>query len=286
MDYAVITPVRDEADNLPRLAEALRAQTRRPARWVIVDNGSRDGTRHIARVLADEDHWIEAHEIASEGSAARGAPVVRSIHAGLAVLRDLPSVVVSVDADVSFDADFFMRLLDAFEADPELGIASGSGWELRRGRWVQRHLTGSTVWGATRAYRRECLEIVLPLEERVGWDGIDELKANAAGWTTRIVLDLPFFHHRREGARDGAWRMRVEQGRTAHYMGYRPWYLLLRTLYNVRGDLAAPGLLAGYASAAVRGAPRLDSDHARAYLRRQQHPRNLGARAREALGRR
>ncbi len=209
--------------------------------------------------------------------------MVRSFHAGIeAIGVPRPDIIVGVDADVSFEQDFFERLLQAFAREPELGIASGSGWELRRGRWRQRHLTGSTVWGATRAYRRECLDAVLPLEERVGWDGIDELKANAAGWRTRILLDVPFLHHRREGERDGAWRMRTEQGRTAHYMGYRPWYLLLRALYNMRVDIAAVGLVWGYASAAARGTPRLASQPARAYLRMQQHPSNLVARARGA----
>lgn len=287
MRYAAITPVRNEEANLPRLANALAAQAVLPERWVIVDNGSDDGTLGICRRLAKEHDWIQVQELREETPAGRGAPIVRSLHAGIAQLgAPLPEVVVCIDADVSFDADFFARLLAEFERDPELGIASGSGWEQRRGRWVQRHLTGSTVWGATRAYRRECLDVVLPLEERVGWDGIDELRANAAGWKTQIVLDLPFRHHRREGARDGAWRMRVEQGRTAHYMCYRPWYLLLRTAYNLRSELAAVGLVAGYASAALRREPRIPSEQARAYLRRQQHPSHLRARAREALGRR
>jgi glycosyltransferase involved in cell wall biosynthesis len=287
MAYAVITPVRNEQDNLPRLAESILSQTQQPQRWVIVDNGSEDRTRPIALELAARHRWVETLIVDDAGTAGRGAPIVRSLHAGIAQLRpDLPELVVAVDADVSFRSDFFARLLGEFERDPELGIASGSGWERRRGRWVQRHLTGSTVWGATRAYRRECLEAVLPLEERVGWDGIDELKANAAGWDTRIVLDLPFLHHRREGERDGAWRMRVEQGRTAHYMGYRSWYLLLRAAYNLRADAAAPGLVVGYGTAVLKREPRLRSDSARAYLRRQQHPRNLSARAREALGRR
>ena len=48
-------------------------------------------------------------------------------------------------------------------------------------------MTGSTVWGATRAYRWECLQRVLPLEERLGWDGIDEFKANALGWRTETL---------------------------------------------------------------------------------------------------
>jgi glycosyltransferase involved in cell wall biosynthesis len=287
MRYAVVTPVRNEADNLPRLAAALAIQTQPPAGWLIVDNGSDDGTRELARELAAGHEWIQTLFVDGGASTSRGAPVVRSFHAGLEALgADVPDIVVSVDADVSFEPDFFERLLQAFAQDPQLGIASGSGWEVRRGRWRQRHLTGSTVWGATRAYRRECLEVVLPLEERVGWDGIDELKANAAGWSTRIILDVPFLHHRREGERDGAWRMRTEQGRTAHYMGYRAWYLILRALYNMRADVASLGLVWGYACAAFTASPQIASAPARAYLRAQQHPGKLRARAREALGRR
>ena len=54
-----------------------------------------------------------------------------------------------------------------------------------------------------RGYRRELLDVVLPLEPSMGWDGIDELKAHARGWSTRTLLDLPFRHHRPEGSRDG-----------------------------------------------------------------------------------
>src|SRR5262249_11104812 len=199
MNYAVVTPVRNEEENLPRLADALARQTHLPQSWLIVDNGSEDGTLGLATELAEAFPWIRVLRVDGDARASRGAPVVRSIHAAVAeVGHTLPDLVVNVDADVSFEPDFFERLVQAVVADPALGIARGSGWEFRRGRWRQRHLTGSTVWGATRAYRCECLRVVLPLEERVGWDGVDELKANAAGWKTRILLELPFYHHRHE----------------------------------------------------------------------------------------
>lgn len=284
LGYAVVTAVRDERDNLPRLAASMIAQTLRPEVWLIVDNGSRDGSIELVTELARERAWIRLLSVPPQGDLDRGAPVVRSFTAGLEAVGDV-DVVVNVDADVSFEASFFDRLLRAFEDDPQLGLASGSGWEERRGRWRQRHLTGSTVWGATRAYRRACLDAVLPLEELVGWDGIDEIRANALGWRTRVVRDLPFLHHRREGARVGAWRMRVEQGRAAHYMGYRAWYLVVRALFNLLRDRRALGLVWGYGSAAWAREPRVASAEARAYLRAQQHPAKLLARAREALGR-
>ena len=170
---------------------------------------------------------------------------------------------------------------------PSLGIASGSAFELQEGEWRQRHVTGSTVWGASRAFRWPCLQEILPFEERVAWDGIDEFKANARGWRTQTFEDLEFKHHRREGERDGStWQARSNQGHAAYYVGYRPWYLVLRALFNARHEPAALGMIAGYASAVVRREPRSGDADARAYLRRQQSVRSLRLRSLEATGRR
>jgi poly-beta-1,6-N-acetyl-D-glucosamine synthase len=285
LTYSVVTPVRDEESNLARLLAAVEAQSVRPLQWLIVDNGSTDATPSIARAAAARCEWISLLEIPGEATSIRGRPIVRAIHAGIRELQEVPDVFVSVDADVSFKRDYFERLLRRFEADPRLGLASGSGHELDGAQWRQRHLTGSTVWGATRAYRWDCLQQVLPFEERLGWDGVDEFKANALGWRTETFRDLPFYHHRPEGERDGArFRTRFEQGRAAHFTGYRPLYLLLRALFHVRREGAAVALLAGYASAALQRQPRLADAGARRYVRRQQRLSALPARLREVRG--
>ncbi|MDX6440005.1 MAG: dolichol-phosphate mannosyltransferase [Gaiellaceae bacterium] len=284
--YTVITPARDEADNIPRLAESLLAQSVLPERWLVVDNGSHDRTREIVEAQHAASPWIQLLVTEGENSAVRGRPIVRALHRAFEELPDPPDIVVNVDADISFDADFFERLLAAFERDPALGIASGTCYELEADGWRERHVTGSTVWGATRAYRWECLRQVLPLEERLGWDGIDEFKANALGWSTETLKHLPFRHHRKEGERDGGqFRARAAQGRSAWYMGYRPWYLVLRALHNARRDRAALGLVWGYAAAALSRDARMSDPAARAYLRRQQSLRHLPARLRESRGR-
>jgi glycosyltransferase involved in cell wall biosynthesis len=286
-DYAVVTAVRDEARNLPRLARALARQTVPPAAWVIVDNGSSDDTADVGRELQLRHPWIRLVQLEDDSPMARGAPIVRAFHRGLEELGPLPTYVVNVDADVSFDPDFFERLLTAFSLDARLGIASGTCFEREEGEWRQRHVTGTTVWGATRAYRSECLGDVLPLEERLGWDGLDEFKANARGWRTRTLTDLPFRHHRREGERDGSRiRARRAQGEAAWYMGYRPWYLLLRAMHHMRRDPAAIGMVLGYAHAAAHRAPQSQDVDVRRYVRNQQGVQRLRDRVREARGRR
>jgi poly-beta-1,6-N-acetyl-D-glucosamine synthase len=286
MIYAVVTPARNEAANLVRLGSALAAQTQLPAAWVIVDNGSTDETRAVADRLARDHGWVQVLAVPA-GRQARGGPIVRAFHAGLIDLAVSPDVVVKLDADVSMPPDHFERLLAAFAADPRLGIASGTCLEREDGEWREQHMTGTSVWGCARAYRKACLGQILPLDEHMGWDGLDALRAELRGWRCGRVRDLPFRHHRPEGARDGARTSAyAAQGRAAHYMGYRPSYLVLRALHRARSEPSALAMIAGYAAASVRRAPRCGDAEVIAHLRAEQRLRVLPARLREAGGRR
>jgi glycosyltransferase involved in cell wall biosynthesis len=253
----------------------------------VVDNGSTDGTLAVAERLAREHDWVRVVAVPGSPGIVRGGPVIRAFNAGLAALGEVPEVVVKLDADVSFEPDHFERLLGEFAADPALGIASGSCWELEDGVWTERFTTRAAPRGAVRAYRRECLRAVSPLEETMGWDGIDELKANLRGWRTRVIRGLGFRHHRRVGERDGSRRAAWEaEGRLAHYMGYRPGYLLVRAGYRALREPAALAMVWAYARAGARCERRCADAEARAHLREQQRFRHLPLRAREALGRR
>jgi biofilm PGA synthesis N-glycosyltransferase PgaC len=286
VSYVVITPARDEAQELPRLAESLARQTVPPDLWLIVENGSTDGTLAVARALEAEHGWIRVTVAPPGPPRLRGAPVVRALHAGLDALGGDFDVVAKVDADVSFGAHYFERLLLAFTADADLGMASGDCWEADERGWRRRPVTDTHVWGAARAYRWECLQDVLPLDERMGWDGIDQIRAATRGWTVARVPDLTFHHHRREGERDQS-RRRVwaAQGSAAHYMGYRLSYVLLRTLHRARHEPAAVAILPAYLAAVARREPRCPDEPVRRLLRRRQRARHLLQRAREAAPR-
>jgi glycosyltransferase involved in cell wall biosynthesis len=284
--YDLVSPVRDEEANLARLAESLVAQTVRPRRWLIVDNGSRDGTAALVAELAAAHPWVSFLSVPGDRAALPGQPVVRAFHAGVAELDELADVVVKLDADVSMEPDHFERLLRAFRGDETLGIAGGICLELVDGEWLPVHTTAGHVRGAVRAYRRECLLEILPLPEAVGWDGIDALKAQVAGWTTRTLDDIPFYHHRKLGARDGGrtrrWRA---QGRGAYYMGYRLSYLVARATFHARRDPAALTMITSCIGSALHREERYGDSAVRAHLRKRQSLRHLLSRFREAQGR-
>lgn len=283
--YAVITPARNEEPHLEALASCLAAQTLPPRRWIIVDNGSTDRTVPITRSLASKDRSITLLEISGERTPVRGEPVVRAFHAGVDALSERVDVVVKLDADVTFDPDFFEQVMDAFEQDQSLGITGGVCYEKRGdGSWAAVHVTRDHVRGATRAYRWQCLQDVLPLEPRIGWDGVDELKAQVRGWRTGTLPGVRFYHHRALAAREPTWEMWAIQGDMAHFMGYRPTYVMARALYRAVRCPSAIAMLWGYAAAVRARGPRCSDEQAIAHLRHQQNLRALPSRAREALG--
>jgi glycosyltransferase involved in cell wall biosynthesis len=284
MKYAVITPVRDEEANLRRLGDCMLAQAVQPGEWIIVDNGSTDGTLDAAEALSTGYPWIKVVIVAGEPAPLPGAPIVRAFKAGLAALDTTPEVVVKLDADISLDSNHFVKLLDQFARRPRLGIASGSCFELEAGAWTRTHVTGDSVRGAARAYRRECLDEVGPLEERMGWDTVDEVRATVRGWETGIIDDLPFFHHRRVGARDGGTKRWRALGESSYYMGYRWSYLALRALHNARRDPGALMMIPAFLGAALHREPRLEDEAVIRCLRSQQRLRHLRRRAREKSG--
>jgi glycosyltransferase involved in cell wall biosynthesis len=260
LSYAIVTPARNERDNLARLADSIVAQDQRPARWVIVDDGSDDGMDAVAAELARRHDWItvvgtgQGADDLAEGRR-RGRDLL-AFRRGLRALPEPVDVFVKVDADTSFDPDYFARLLARFDDQPDLGIGGGCCYELSDGRWERIKVSDSHPRGASRAYRWALLDDVFALEPELGWDGVDEVMAELRGYRTAGFQDFGFRHHRKVGEREGRLRAGSALGRQAWYMGYRPSYLMLRAVYRARENVASIAMLWGYASAAVSGAPQ------------------------------
>jgi glycosyltransferase involved in cell wall biosynthesis len=284
LTYAVVTPARDDATNLRRLAGCMIAQTRLPESWVIVDNGSVDDTLSFARSLVQSHPWIGVTESDPAAVAEPGPPVVRAFLAGLALVPKPVDVLVKLDADVSFDDRHFEELLGAFASDPALGMAGSVCLEEHDGAWHEVTVSAPHVRGAVRAYRWGCFEDVSPIEPKLGWDTVDELKAHLAGWKTGTIEGIAFRHHRALGARDGKrWERARRQGRASHYLGYRWWYLLMRAMRRSLDDPAALAMVWGYCEALVGRASRHPDDALRREVRRRQSPRHLPARLAETI---
>ena len=88
LTYVVITPARNEAQFIELTIKSVLAQTIRPLKWVIVSDGSTDGTDEIVKRYTSESRWIELIRT-PERRERDFAGKVRAFDAGYSRIADL-----------------------------------------------------------------------------------------------------------------------------------------------------------------------------------------------------
>jgi biofilm PGA synthesis N-glycosyltransferase PgaC len=278
--YVIITPARDEEKHLEETIRSVIAQTVRPAEWVIVDDGSTDGTAAILRRFAAEHAWISVIHLADRGRRDADTGAVGAFLIGYRTLRaEAWEYLVNLDADLGLGPDYFEKCFAEFRRDPQLGIGGGTLYHFNgAGQPVTEPCPRSHVRGATKIFRRACWEAFGGLAEVPGWDTLDEIKANMAGWRTGSFPHIRALHKRPTGAADGSWRDAVKNGRCDYFLGYHPLFMLLKCgkrLFRRRFVTDGLGHLWGYLHGYLRGRPQLADPAAIAFLRKQQLRRLL-----------
>ena len=280
----LITPVRNEAAHIVRTARAVEAQTRPPDLWLVVDDGSDDATPDLLRRLAAELPFLRVlttprgHTQAGPDRLALAAEA-RAFNWALAqVDLDGFTHIGKLDGDIELPQDYFERLMERFEADAELGIAGGMLLEPDGEGWKRERVPEYHVRGALKLYTRPCFDAIGGIEERLGWDTIDETYARLRGFQTRSFGDLVARHHRPEATADGALRGRARHGQCAYILHYGLLWVALRSLKEARSwpvGISGGAFMYGYLRAALRSQPRVDDDEFRRFVRRELRGRML-----------
>jgi glycosyltransferase involved in cell wall biosynthesis len=290
----VVSPVRDEALHIERTARAVAAQRRPPDLWVVIDDGSSDGTLELARELAAEIPFMrvmtapQRSELRTARDALAVAKEARAFnHALAAVGIDGYTHVGKLDGDVELPPEWFEELLAAFADDPSLGIAGGRLVEpTPEDEWRLLRIPDYHVHGAVKLYGRDCFDAIGGVPERLGWDTIDETYARMRGFRTHSYASLVARHHRHWGSADGRLRGRARHGECAYIVRYPlPWILARSVKVAAAPPLGLSGaaFVYGYLRARAAGAPKVDDPEFRRFVRRELRGRYLAARrARQA----
>ncbi|NLI83132.1 MAG: glycosyltransferase family 2 protein [Deltaproteobacteria bacterium] len=275
----VITPCRDESAYLPAILRSITFQTSPPHRWIIVDDGSKDGSAEIISRWMQEYPWIELLNRDNRGPRQLGPGVVAAFRDGLRHLgKDPFDIVAKVDADLEFAPDTFSRILAHFQ-NPTVGMASGTTYLKTKGGLVSERHAPYFVPGQAKFYRRACFEQIGGLRSVYGWDIIDQIDARRHGWVTLRDPDIPIIHHRLQGSTFGPVKGRVIWGWGASAIGSHPLFAVCRGLYRMVerpwfiGGLA---FLWGYFSGCLdRKLERVRDPELIRYVRREQVHRLL-----------
>jgi glycosyltransferase involved in cell wall biosynthesis len=276
--YVLVTPARNEAQFIESTLQSMVAQTARPLKWIIVSDGSTDGTDELVRKYAKGNAWIELLRM-PERTERHFAGKVNAFNAGYERAKALnPEVVGNLDADVSFEPDHFEYLIGKMGENPRLGVA---GAPFREGsfQYDYRFTNIENVWGGCQLFRRECFDDIggyVPLKGGC-IDHVAVLTARMKGWQTRTFTDRVCMHHRKMGtALQGGLKARFKLGAKDYSVGNHPVWQLSRMFYQMTQQPVVVGGLAvglGYAWSMVRGVEIPVSPELVAFVRREQMQR-------------
>ena len=253
----LITPARNEAEFIERTIRSVTTQTVRPEKWVIVSDGSTDGTDEIVLRHAADHPWIELVRM-PERAERNFAGKVLAFNAGQVRIKDVPHELIgNLDADISFGPDYFEFLLGRFATDPRLGVA-GTPFNERGKTYDYRFVSIEHVSGACQLFRRACFEDIggyLPMPGG-GVDHLAVIKARMHRWKTRTFTERECQHHRSIGtARYSNLARWFAVGRLDYALGGHPLWELFRVVYQTTKQPYGLGglmILAGYYSAWIR----------------------------------
>ena len=146
-----------------------------------------------------------------------------AFNAGFERVRSLEfDVIGNLDADISFERDYFEFLLSKFAEFPRLGVAGTAMREASYDPIKDSFYHDSDVFGACQLFRRECFEEVggyTPIK----WGGIDWIAVRTArlkGWQTRSFCDKIFLPSSANGSYG---KHNVESKIRLRQKGLLPW---------------------------------------------------------------
>lgn len=278
----MISPCRDEEQTLERTIACVEAQTLKPTRWIVVDDGSKDRTLEILQNAAKRLPFMRVIHRDDRGFRQLGGGVIDAFNAGLATIDVDYDYIAKVDVDLEFPPTYLERIMTYFDADPNLAAASGKVFRQEGDRRVEEFMIDEMVAGQFKLYRRHCFEEIGRFVAATMWDGIDFHKARMAGFRTASIYDadMEITHLRLMGSSDGnVYRGRLRWGRGQWFMGSAFPYILASGLFRAKEKPYVVGgalIIAGYLMGALQGTPRYDDLKFRKGLRKWQYDRLVG----------
>jgi biofilm PGA synthesis N-glycosyltransferase PgaC len=280
--YALVTPARNEEAYIGGTIESVLSQTLLPQKWVIVSDGSTDRTDEIIESYAQKHSLIHLlrNDRSAQGKNRNFGSKALAFQKGYSCLGNIDfQFIGNLDADVTFEPDYFVSVLDKMESNPKLGVAGGIILELVDGQYISQNISTNSVAGAVQLFRRECYEGFggyIPVARGV-IDAAAEIMARMHGWEVQTFADIGVHHHRRVSTGGKSIvNTRFRQGVTNYLLGYHPLFQFVSSISRIGETPAIVGSVStmlGYSWTGLKRKEKILSPEAIQFLRSEQMDR-------------
>ena len=275
--YLLISPCRDEANYMRQTLDSVIAQSVRPARWMIVDDGSTDETPEILKEYAKRHDWIRIVTRSDRGRRSVGPGVIEAFYAGYETINpDDYDYLCKLDLDLRLPTRYFEILMQRMTSNPRIATCSGKAYIEEGGHLVYEGHGDETSLGMTKFYRVSQFREIGGFVREVMWDGIDCHCCRMKGWIACSwdEPELRFIHLRPMGSsQQSIYVGRMRHGYGQYFMGTGFLYMAASAIYRMNQRPYVVGSLAmlwGWVKSAIQRTPRYENAEFREFIRRYQ----------------
>lgn len=240
--YILITPAKNEASNLPQVANSVLQQTVLPKLWVIIDDGSSDNTPDIIKKLVARYSWIKSIQLPPH-------PRDVTFHysyvckCGFDYIIDICQsasieyeYIGLLDADTILEDTYFEKLIIEFNKENLLGIASGHIIDVPSGmvHWnILKKDRPNKKWprGSGRLWKKKCFFETGQYLVEPSPDSISNIKALLRNWKIAQFGFILAQQLRETCSAEGVWKGYMGEGHCAYYLNKHPLLILINSIY-------------------------------------------------------
>ena len=275
--YVLISACRNEAKYMRQTLNSVVNQSIRPAKWIIVDDGSTDQTPAILSEYHIKHNWIEIVTRKDRGRRSVGPGVIEAFYAGYETINpDDYEYLCKLDLDLRLPPRYFEILMEKMAADRRIATCSGKAYVESRGTLTEEWHGDETSIGASKFYRVSCFRAIGGFVREVMWDGIDCHRCRMNGWIACSwdEPELRFIHLRPEGSsQQSVYAGRIRHGYGQYFMGTGFLFMTASAFYRMKQKpyvLGGLAMLWGWVKSALGRKSRYQDAAFREFLRRYQ----------------
>lgn len=274
-NYVLVTPCKNEEKSLPSLAESVINQTITPKVWVIIDDGSTDNSPKILKDLESKYSWINVLTC-KKSKWDLSFHYAKIVDRGLTYALEICAkhceyleYISLIDADMILEEGFFERIIDRFENEPDLGVASGSTAYYNASELITETGRDDLPIGGLRVWRRKCFIETGGFPITYSADSVSNVLAILNGWKLQKFNDIVGVQSRRTSSSNGLWKGYRTKGESDYFRDYHPFYVTLKFIKYIFTKPFYIGIayLHGYIVSILTIKEKIDIPQVRKYYR-------------------
>jgi glycosyltransferase involved in cell wall biosynthesis len=228
-------PVKDEEKILYEVVESIINQTVKPVLWLIIDDGSTDNSPKIIQSYVSKYDWIKSVRLPLH-------PRDIIFHVSYVYKCGFDFIlkycndnkieykfIASIDADTILETEYFEKLLNKFETNENLGIASGGLYHEINGKLELSTKLENFPSGTGRVWSKKCFFDTGGFSLEPSADSISNVKATLRGWDIQRFNEIKMVEKRLTSSAEGIWNGYKYNGYMAYYLNKNPILVLLST---------------------------------------------------------